>query len=182
MFSEKTLVDTSKYLSFVLRHQPESAGLALDREGWVAIEPLLAAAATQGKCISHELLLAVVASNDKKRFTLSEDGLCIRAAQGHSATQVAISHVPVMPPAVLYHGTATRFLKSIRAQGLLPGSRQHVHLSAHMDTAISVGLRHGMPVVLTVDAATMQAHGHEFYQADNGVWLTAQVPAEFLGE
>lgn len=180
MPSTATLAETSKYLSYILRHAPESIGLALDREGWVALDDLLAAAAGAGRHLSRDVVLEVIATSDKKRFTLSPDGRLVRAAQGHSTASVAITHVPKAPPARLYHGTATRFLEAIRAQGLTPRSRHHVHLSPDRDTAAAVGTRHGKLVVLVVDAAAMQARGHAFYQADNGVWLTASVPPEFL--
>lgn len=180
MPSPTTLVDTSKYLSYVLRHAPESIGLALDREGWVALDDLLAAAAGAGRPLARDVVLEVVATSDKKRFTLSPDGRLIRAAQGHSTASVAITHAPKTPPHRLYHGTATRFLEAILAQGLTPRSRHHVHLSPDRDTAATVGRRHGQLVVLVVDTAAMLAQGHTFHQADNGVWLTASVPPEFL--
>lgn len=180
MPSPATLVETSKYLSYILRHAPDSVGLALDREGWVALDDLLVAAAAAGRPLARDVVLEVVATSDKKRFTLSPDGRLIRAAQGHSTASVAITHLPKTPPARLFHGTATRFLAAIRAQGLTPQSRHHVHLSPDRATAAAVGTRHGKLVVLVVDAAAMQAQGHEFFQADNGVWLTASVPAAFL--
>ena len=77
-----------------------------------------------------------------------------------------------------FHGTATRFLESIRAQGLLAGRRQHVHLSADEVTAVKVGQRHGQPVVLRIRARAMHSAGRVFYLSANGVWLTEHVPAE----
>ncbi|MNW09341.1 RNA 2'-phosphotransferase [compost metagenome] len=67
-------------------------------------------------------------------------------------------------------------------QGLLPGARQHVHLSADEATAVQVGRRHGKALVLRVDTGRMHALGHAFHLAENGVWLTARVPPEFLSE
>lgn len=124
----KTLDDTSKFLSYVLRHQPEAIGLTLDGEGWADIDALIAGAARDGRALDRVLLGAVVENNDKKRFALSADGQRIRAVQGHSHAAVAIAYAPAVPPAVLYHGTASRFLDSIRERGLVPGSRHHVHL------------------------------------------------------
>lgn len=174
------ITQISKFLSYVLRHHPESIGIELDREGWVDVDVLLAQAAQHQRPISRELLDEVIEKNSKKRFTLSADGSKIRAAQGHSTTQVHIQYTPVSPPDVLYHGTTTRFLDSIQAQGLLAGSRHHVHLSADVATATEVGRRHGKPVVLRVDAAAMVRLGHEFYLSDNQVWLTNSVPPEYL--
>ncbi|MEJ5174163.1 RNA 2'-phosphotransferase, partial [Erwinia sp. MYb416] len=139
--------DISKFLSYVLRHQPESIGLTLDSEGWTDIDTLIACAKNDSKNLTRETILSIVESSDKKRFSLSEDGLKIRAVQGHSSQQVDINYQESTPPDVLYHGTATRFLESILIQGLIPGSRQYVHLSADEATAYSVGKRHGKPVV-----------------------------------
>ena len=176
----KQLTEISKFLSFVLRHKPETIGLILDVEGWANIESLIACATQFGQALTRPLLQEVVETSDKKRFTISEDGLRIRAAQGHSTQSVAITHVEKKPPELLFHGTATHFLPSIREQGLLPGSRHHVHLSEDEQTAIAVGQRYGKPVVLKVKALLMFGQDFKFYQADNGVWLTNQVSPEFL--
>lgn len=175
------LVNTSKFLSLILRHAPEKIGLALDPQGWADIGQLLALAAQHGRRLSREQLDEVVARDSKTRYAISDDGLRIRANQGHSLSAVDIGLPPATPPAVLYHGTASRFVDAIRAGGLLPGSRKHVHLSSNHETAVAVGARHGKPVVLTVDAAAMLAQGHVFYVSDNGVWLTQAVPVAFIG-
>lgn len=172
--------DISKFLSYVLRHQPESIGLTLDSEGWTDIDTLIACAKNDSKNLTRETILSIVESSDKKRFSLSEDGLKIRAVQGHSSQQVDINYQESTPPDVLYHGTATRFLESILIQGLISGSRQYVHLSADEATAYSVGKRHGKPVVLKIDARVMFKQGVKFYQADNGVWLTKAVANTFI--
>ncbi len=174
--------ELSKFLSYILRHEPQSIGLQLDAEGWASIGELISLATKAGKQFDRELLQQVVNTSDKKRFTISGDGLSIRAAQGHSSEQVSIDYKAVTPPAVLYHGTATRFVESIRAQGLLPGQRHHVHLSESVETASQVGERYGKLHLLVVDCARMSAAGHEFYMADNNVWLTKQVPAEYISD
>jgi putative RNA 2'-phosphotransferase len=170
----------SKFLSLILRHQPEKIGLELDPSGWADIDLLLQKAAAHGRAMSRQQLDAIVADCDKQRFALSEDGQRIRANQGHSLAAVDLALTPAMPPATLFHGTASRFIDSIRASGLTPGSRNHVHLSLELDTASKVGLRHGKLVILSVRAGAMAAQGHTFYVSENGVWLTAAVPAEFI--
>lgn len=175
------LVRLSKFLSLVLRHRPERIQLALDAQGWAEIAQLIQLSEMGGMRFTRDQLLQVVQGNDKQRFTLSEDGLRIRAAQGHSI-DVELGLAPKMPPDILFHGTATRFLAAILVEGLKPRSRQHVHLSADIETAVRVGQRHGKPVVLQVNAARMHQQGREFWQAENGVWLADAVPAEFLTE
>jgi putative RNA 2'-phosphotransferase len=174
--------EISKFLSFVLRHKPEAIGLMLDAEGWANVDLLIACAVQSGQILTRPMLQKIVETSDKKRFTFSDDGLHIRAAQGHSTQSVAIAHVEKQPPEFLYHGTATRFLDSIREQGLLPGSRHYVHLSGDEQTAMAVGQRYGKPIVLKVKALLMQQQGFKFYLADNGVWLTGNVPAAYLQE
>ena len=172
--------ETSKFLSFVLRHQPDAIGITLDLEGWADISALIAAAANDGKQLDRDLIQAVVTTSDKKRFAISEDGRRIRAVQGHSTESVDITYVEKVPPEFLYHGTATRFIESIRNQGLLPGSRQYVHLSQDEQTALAVGQRHGKPVVLRIEALRMHEQGFKFSQAENGVWLTKTVSHLFI--
>lgn len=172
-------IKLSKFLSLVLRHQPDAIGIALDPQGWVPLDELIAKADAAGTRFSRDDLLHVVETREKRRFTLSADGQRIRAAQGHSVS-VELGLVPQQPPAVLYHGTATRYLDAILADGLKPQARQQVHLSLDEETARRVGQRHGKPVILTADAARMHAEGFKFNVADNGVWLTDRVPAEYL--
>lgn len=176
----KTLNDTSKFLSFVLRHEPQAIGLTLDSEGWADIAALMEGAARSGRAMTRDLIQQVVDTSDKKRFSLSADGLRIRAAQGHSTGSVDIAYPEMEPPEWLFHGTATRFLDSILKEGLRPGERHHVHLSEDEQTAAAVGQRYGKPVVLRVEARRMRLQGFSFFQADNGVWLTETVPVQFI--
>lgn len=133
-----------------------------------------------GESLTKELIEQVTKTNDKKRFTISDDGLKIRAAQGHSTKQVNINYIEQIPPEFLYHGTATRFINSIKEQGLIAGDRHYVHLSVDEQTAISVGQRHGKPIVLKIKALSMYQQSFRFYLADNGVWLTHHVSTDFL--
>lgn len=177
---DKLLTETSKFLSYVLRHEPQAIGLVLDSEGWGTIADLLAGARQTGRVLDEALIRRVVEGNNKQRFAISADGLRIRAVQGHSAASVAMAYPEQIPPEWLFHGTATRFLPSILAQGLLPGQRHHVHLSSDVVTATAVGQRHGQPVVLRVAALAMHQQGFKFWLAENGVWLSGPIPPMFL--
>lgn len=169
----------SKFLSYVLRHQPQAIGLQLDMQGWAVIDELLACAVRHGTALSHEQLLQIVAESDKQRFAISADGLFIRANQGHSLA-IELALTAQTPPALLFHGTASRFLAAILQQGLQKGQRHHVHLTADQATALSVGQRYGSPVLLRIDTTAMRAQGAKFYLTANGVWLTDEVAPEFL--
>ena len=175
----RAVVRRSKWLSRHLRHSPGRIGLDLEPGGWVLVDDLLAAAARHGMPMSRDQLDEVVATNDKRRFSLSEDGARIRANQGHSV-EVDLQLEQREPPPVLFHGTGERAVEAILSVGLDRRRRHHVHLSADVETARRVGSRHGRPVVLRVDAAAMAADGHEFFVSDNGVWLCESVPAEYL--
>ncbi|MAM08853.1 MAG: RNA 2'-phosphotransferase [Rhizobiaceae bacterium] len=170
----------SKFLSRVLRHEPELIGMSLGRGGWVQVDTLLRSMKRAGHPLTPDALRQIVAENDKQRFTLSEDGRRIRAAQGHSVT-IDLELEAMKPPDTLFHGTARTNLDAIFAKGLNPGRRRHVHLSPDEETATKVGTRHGRAVVLRVNTAAMFADGLIFWRADNGVWLTETVPPEYLG-
>ncbi|CRK58830.1 RNA:NAD 2'-phosphotransferase [Alloactinosynnema sp. L-07] len=173
---EQQLIRLSKRMSKALRHHPERVGLTLDAAGWVPVSDLLSALG-----VSRSALDEVVARNNKNRFAFDPTGTRIRASQGHSVP-VDLGLTPMPPPPVLYHGTVAAALESIKAEGLRPMNRHHVHLSATRDTAVAVGARRGRPLVLEIDAAAMAADGHEFYVSANGVWLTDHVPALYLQE
>ena len=172
-------VKVSKFLSLVLRHEPERIGLILDQAGWAPVSELLVACQSHGFPLTLEELQEVVSSNDKKRFSFSEDGLRIRANQGHSVP-VNLDYTPVGPPEILYHGTAERFLPLIKEKGLLKRDRHHVHLSKDVVTATAVGQRHGKPIVLEVKSGLMHRDGYLFYESANGVWLTEHVPTNYF--
>jgi putative RNA 2'-phosphotransferase len=172
-------IEISRLLSLVLRHDPGRVGLELDLAGWVEVSELIEAVQACGLDLDLETLRRVVADNDKQRFAISSDGRRIRANQGHSV-EVDLGLESRAPPALLFHGTATRFVASIRRDGLHAASRQHVHLSADAVTALAVGRRHGRPVVLTVRSGEMYAAGQRFFRADNRVWLTAQVASRWI--
>ncbi|MEM9159246.1 MAG: RNA 2'-phosphotransferase [Verrucomicrobiota bacterium] len=173
------IVRMSKFVSLVLRHKPEAAGLELDENGWAEVEALIEGSRKNRVPITRELLIEIVDTNEKRRFAFSDDGLRIRANQGHSIS-VDVELEEREPPEFLFHGTATRYLDPILSGGLKKMSRQHVHLSPDMDTATKVGRRHGKPVVLIVKAAEMAAKGAKFYVSKNGVWLTDFVDAKWL--
>jgi putative RNA 2'-phosphotransferase len=177
----KKLKAISKFLSLVLRHQPEMIGLSLDKSGWANIKELLGGAAKhkRGRNISRALLETVVKTNDKQRFEISTDGNHIRARQGHSVS-VELGYQPSAPPEILLHGTPSLSVQSIRESGLKKMQRHHVHLHIDEQTASAVGARRGQPVLLKIRAAEMTRQGHEFFVTENQVWLTDHVPAEFI--
>lgn len=166
-----------------MRHHPESIALELDDHGWAHIDSLIEKAQQEGKSLSRQKLQQVINSGTKNRFAISDDKEYIRAGYGHSI-DVDLSLSPQPPPDILYHGTARKNLKSIRSRGLHSGSRNYVHLSSEETDAVSVGKRHGSPVVLSIAAAEMHRSGYPFYRSESepGIWLVERVPPEFIQE
>lgn len=170
--------DTSKFISLILRHKPETIGIALDEHGWANVEELIEGVSKTHK-LDMETLERIVAEDEKQRYSFNEDKTLIRANQGHSIP-VDVELEEVVPPETLYHGTGEKYVASIDAQGLIPKSRLYVHLSGDKETATKVGARHGKPVIYTVKSGEMYGNGFKFYRSVNGVWLTKEVPAEYL--
>jgi len=174
---EKTKI--SKFLSMILRHRPYRINIILDDNGWAPVSELLQNMQNTRYNLTFEELKEIVDTNDKKRFAFNDDFSKIRASQGHSV-KIDLELKAVEPPFILYHGTAAKFVADILEQGLKKMNRQHVHLSKDTETAAKVGARHGKPVILKIEARGMSADGYKFYCSDNGVWLTDDIPAEYI--
>ncbi|MEH1769130.1 MAG: RNA 2'-phosphotransferase [Nostoc sp.] len=177
--SDSRLVKISKYLSKYLRHTPDAIGIQLAPGGWVDVDELLTACAKNKFPLTRQELQVVVKSSDKQRFSFDSTGNLIRANQGHSI-KVDLHLEAVVPQDELYHGTGHKSVESILQTGLSKMSRHHVHLSKDIETAKTVGARHGKPVVFAVNAAAMHQAGYIFYCSANGVWLVENVPPEYL--
>jgi putative RNA 2'-phosphotransferase len=173
------LIKTSKFLSLVLRHQPGMIGIELDESGWTDVDQLLAAMARHGRMVTREQFEFVVRENDKRRFALSDDGLRIRASQGHSIG-VELGYEAVEPAESLYHGAPEKFVASIRQGGLKKMKRHDVHLHENPDVAETVGKRRGKPVILAIRSGDMYRDGYEFFVTPNHVWLTDHVPPSYI--
>lgn len=168
----------SKYISLILRHQPEVIGIQLDEHGWADVAELIKGI-TKDYPFDMDMLEEIVRTDSKQRYSFNEDKTLIRANQGHSIP-VDVELEQTTPPTFLWHGTGAKFVGSIDATGLIPKSRLYVHLSGDRETAVKVGSRHGKPVVYKVLSGKMAGDGCAFYLSKNGVWLTKRVPAEYL--
>ncbi len=168
----------SKRLAYMLRHSREP--LYVNPEGWAEVALVLEVLSAAFSGMNREILDRIVAQDRKQRYAFNETGTHIRANQGHSIPGVTVQMTSPTPPERLYHGTATRFLPGILAEGLKPMSRQFVHLSGTFDTAVSVGKRHGKPVVLEIRAGDFVRDGHKLLLSANGVWQAEAVPPEYF--
>jgi len=181
MSLDPALKSTSKFLSYVLRHHPESIGVEMDDHGWVTVSELIEKANKSGRLIDRQTIHQLIENNAKQRFILSDDENFIRAGYGHSVN-VDLQLHPPKPPQTLFHGTAAQNIDSILDQGIHSASRNFVHLSMTQKEAQNVGSRHGKPAILTVAAQAMYDNGYTFYQSDSeaGIWLVKYVPAEYV--
>jgi putative RNA 2'-phosphotransferase len=177
--SKSKVEKTQRALGFVLRHHPEEYGIVLDSAGWVDVDVLVAAISKHKTPITLEILQQAVASSNKTRYAFSEDGKRIRANQGHSV-EVDLELPDSEPPETLFHGSAEQFIASIKATGLNKGKRHDVHLSTNDETATKVGKRHGEVVLLTIRSGAMHRDGYKFQLSANGVWLTDNVPSQYI--
>lgn len=160
-------------MSFLLRHDPED--LEMDSKGWVKVTYLL-----KKLSISKLELDWIVNNNDKKRFAYDSLQKRIRASQGHTL-KVDLELKEVTSIDKLYHGTSYHFIKDILEKGILPMSRQHVHLSKDIQTAIIVGKRKSdSTVIFEVDAKQMLEDGEKLWISENGVYLTLKVEPKYL--
>jgi len=177
--NEKEKIKASRFLSFILRHKPDAINIVLDNNGWASVQELLANMQNTKYKITFGQLKDIVDTDDKKRYSFNDDFTKIRASQGHSV-EIDLNLAPVIPPDVLYHGTAVNNVDVIKKQGLQKMSRQYVHLSKDEETAKTVGARHGYPIILIINAKDMYDDGYSFYLSDNGVWLTDNIPAKYI--
>ena len=169
-----------RFISLILRHKPETIDLKLDKNGWANTKELIEKISKSGREIDFEILERIVNENNKKRYSFNEVKTKIRAVQGHSI-DVNLELKEVVPPAILYHGTAFKNLESIKKEGIIKMSRQHVHLSADVETAKNVATRHsGKYIIFEIDTEAMLKENYKFYLSENKVWLTDFVPSRFI--
>ena len=174
------LIKLSKFISLILRHKPEIINLKLDSKGYADTELLINNINENSDYeIDFEILKQIVDTDDKQRYSFNEDYTKIRANQGHSIN-VDVGLEVKQPPDILYHGTSSNYIFSIIKNGINSKSRMYVHLSKDIKTAISVGKRHGKPVVLEINAKRMYKDGIKFYLSKNNVWLTKYVPSKYI--
>lgn len=177
------LTEISKFLALILRHKPEELGLILDKEGWCDTEKLVKAFADKFDGFTMDTLEEIVSTDNKGRYAFNDDKTKIRAVQGHSAKCVDIKFNEVNAESMrdkLFHGTGEKYVESIMSEGLIPKSRQYVHLSDNYDTAINVGQRHGKPVVFKINIDKLKEHGIKLYKSENNVYLAKEIPADCL--
>ena len=166
----------SRWMAYVLRHNPARYGLQPDRHGYVDFEEFFLIAKRRYPDVSPERLRSLIESG-AARFEVV--GTRLRARYGHSIP-VEPAGPPVEPPARLYHGTDVGRTEAILAEGLTPSDRRMLHLSETVEEAASIVRRKTeQPAVLRILAREAHAAGVTFYR-EGKVYLASHVPAPFL--
>ena len=175
-----SIKNTSKFISLILRHKPETICISIDEHGWADVQELIDGinASDSGR-LDVDLLEEIVRTDEKQRYSFNEDHTLIRANQGHSIP-VDVELEEKTPPDILWHGTGEKYVSSIDVQGLRSKGRLYVHLSSDVETAKKVGSRHGKPVIYAIDCRKMTEDGYAFYLSANQIWLIKKVPVEYL--
>ncbi len=163
--------DKSKKLAYLLRHDKT---YDFSDHGYRKISDLI-----ENHGYTKEELVKIVSEDNKGRYEFSEDKTKIRARQGHSIP-VDVELEIRTPPEILYHGTAKRFLKSIKEKGILKMSRNYVQLSPDYETARTVGKRHGDEIVLPIMTGKMAQDGIIFRLSRNNVWLVDYIKPDYI--
>ncbi len=171
--------NTSKLISYWLRHNPQDAELQVDEFGWARLDAVLKTLSENNIRMSIDELIELNNSFDKIRWEIDIEKNQIRATHGHSFP-ILIEDKIQNPPEKLYHGTAVSSLTNIIKNGLQPMDRQFVHLSDNIEPAKIVAKRHGKPFIIEIGTEELIKDGWIFYKTSDNVWLTTKIPTKYL--
>ncbi len=168
-------VKVSRYMSYLLRHNPEN--LKMNRDGFVDLNQLLKKLNERFQ-IDKRFVYDIVEKRDRKRFEIVENK--IRAFYGHTIPvnmKLAVNE----NSKVFYHGTTPEAASKILKEGLKPMKRRWVHLSPTMKMAKEVGLRRTRnPIILEIDAEAARKKGLRFYKATDKVYLSGSIQSRYI--
>lgn len=173
----------SKALCYFLRHGKEKEKLNINPEGFINCDELIEVMQkNKFPGFSFEILQQIVREDEKGRYSFNDPDIqsMIRANQGHSIEVKELKLTKKIPPVTLFHGTDERGFKGIQKTGIQRMKRNHVHLTDDVNTASSVGIRHGSEVIIEIDTRDMVKDKVEFFLSDNGVWLTNFVDIKYF--
>ena len=167
----------SRWMSYVLRHNPARYGLQTDRHGYVDLEAFFTIARRRYSGMDPAKLRLLIEQGGTGRFEIA--GSLLRARYGHSIP-VDPAGEPVAPPARLYYGTEAAHVEACLADGLKPSDRRLVHLSQSIEDALTIARRKtDRPAVLRVLAEEAAREGITFFR-EQQVYLATDIPARFL--
>ncbi len=173
IIDKKKSTEISKYMSYLLRHNPKN--LNLDKEGFVDLDEFLSFVQNKYKSLNKKELLSVAFGNE--RYEIKKNR--IRAIYGHS---IDVSYnLEEIKIDKLYHGTTQKAAETILKEGLNPMGRRKVHLSKTIEAAIRVGKRRTKkPVILIINASEAMKEGVKIEKATDKVYLTNHIPSKYI--
>jgi putative RNA 2'-phosphotransferase len=181
IMSDKEANSLGRILALVLRHAPEKFNVEMDINGWVNARELSEAIGKQRRHY-HWLRAwhfeAISNADDKGRYQV-ENGM-IRATYAHSI-EIDLDLPTDDIPEGLYFPCSPDDVATLLEFGLTAGDRKNVHLSRTIPNAMEAGHVHiHRPAILEVDTSRAIADGHTIYRAGKTVFLTDEVPGEYL--
>jgi len=169
-------IKISKFLSYILRHNPYQFGLQLDKYGFADLDQVLKVVKKKFP-LNKSQLEELVYTDKQARFQIKEGR--IRACYGHSINVQPLSDTGNIPP-TLYHGTSRKNLNSILKEGLKPMKRKFVHLSLTVEDAKRVGKRKDfLPVILKIDTEKAKREGIKFWR-EKTVVVASYIPSDCI--
>lgn len=169
----------SKFISYILRHNPKEENLDFDEFGWLNLNQFFETLNNHNFSINLSELIELNESFDKIRWEIDLKNEKIKASHGHSFPVILTKSLEI-PPKILYHGTSSKSLENIMNNGILSMRREYVHLSETLNVAIDVGKRYGTEIILEIDTEKMLIDGIEFFKTQNNIWLTKFVDKKYL--
>lgn len=171
----------ARKLALVLRHAPEKFELEMDINGWIDIKDIIRQF-KKGNKRFHWLrphhFTAIADTDPKGRYEVR--GNTIRATYGHTV-EIELDLPTDNIPDALYFPCDPEQAENLLEVGISPSGRAHVHLSATIRNAAEAGHVHfKLPTILEVDTAQMHAAGETIWHAGVTVYLTENVPAQYL--
>ena len=181
VMSPRHLDQFGRIMAGVLRHFPDKFDLEMDKQGWVEATEFVEAVKLQRRhfhFLETKHLQAVVETDPKGRYQLNSGRL--RATYAHTL-DLDLDLPTDQNPEHLYFACSKEDSDEYLEHGLYPGDRYMVHLSSTRLNALEAG-RHiiGKPIVLLADVRAVEGAGHEIMKAGTTVYLTKDIPGEFL--
>ncbi|MCJ2554866.1 MAG: RNA 2'-phosphotransferase [Candidatus Thermoplasmatota archaeon] len=181
LLNEEELNHLGRTMAGILRHFPQRYGLEMTHNGWVDLQDLVTALRIRHRKFrflkSHHLI-AVVQTDPKGRYQFDEGR--VRATYAHSL-DLEMDLPTDNIPEVLYYPTTEEEAGILLEIGLKPSDRRWVHLSDTLESAMEAGrVRSDSPVILEVDVEKAQDAGVEIQKAGKFIYITTEVPPEFL--
>ena len=181
LLNDEEVNTLGRTMAGVLRHFPERYSLEIDKNGWVDLRDFITGLQSRNRrlrFLKPHHVIGLIETDPKGRYQF-QDGK-IRATYGHTF-DVDLDLPTENIPDVLFYPTSDADWAGLQANGLKPADRKMVHLSRTYEAALEAGrVRNPSPVIIEIDAKAARTGGIVIMKAGKTVYLTREVPAEFL--